>query len=64
VFDPEISGFAVNPQHRPRSVTGVPPLEVTLPPPAALVDVIDVTAEVVTEGRVIPCDVVNAISIP
>jgi hypothetical protein len=35
-----------------------------LPPPAALVDVIDVTSEVVTEGRVIPCDVMNATSLP
>jgi len=64
VCDPEISGFAVNPQHKPRSVTVAPPSDVTFPPPAALVDVIDVTAEVVTEGRVISCDVVNAISLP
>jgi hypothetical protein len=64
VCDTEISGFAVNPQHRPRSVTVAPPSEVTLPPPVAPVDVIDVTVEVVTEGRVIFCDVVNAISLP
>jgi hypothetical protein len=64
VCEPEIAGFAVNPQHRPRSVTVAPPSEVMLPPPAAPVDVIDVTAEVVTEGMVISCDVVNAISLP
>ena len=46
------------------SVTVAPPSEVTIPPPVALVDVIDVTAEVVTEGRVISCNVVNAISLP
>jgi hypothetical protein len=64
VCEPEVVRFAVNPQHKPRSVTVAPPSEVTLPPPAAPVDVIDVTAEVVTEGMVISCDVVNAISLP
>ena len=64
VCEPEIVGFAVGPQHTPRSVTVAPPSEVTFPPAVALVVVIEVTAEVVTEGSVISCDVVNVTSLP
>jgi len=45
-----VVGFAVVAQHTPRTVTEAPPLEVTLPPLVAPVDVTTVAAVVVTTG--------------
>jgi len=45
-----VVGFAVVAQHTPRAVTEAPPLEVTLPPLVAPVDVTTVAAAVVIVG--------------
>ncbi len=45
-------GLIVVLQQIPRAVTAAPPLEVTLPPPVAVAEVIPVIAVVVTEGMV------------
>jgi hypothetical protein len=64
VCDPEIVGFAESPQQIPLAVTVAPPSEVTFPPAATLVEVIEPVAEVVTDGKAICCEVVNVTSLP
>ncbi len=46
----EIVGFADVAQQTPRTVTDVPPSDVTLPPLVAVVVVIELIGDVVTEG--------------
>ena len=48
---PPTTGFGDVSQQTPYAVTGVPPSEVTSPPPVAVVGVIFVTFKVVTVGR-------------
>jgi hypothetical protein len=48
-----VVGFTEVPQHTPLAVTDPPPSDVMLPPETADVDVIEVTAVVVTTGGVI-----------
>ena len=47
----DVVGLADVLQHTPLAVTVAPPADVTFPPLTALVDVIDVTAVVVTVGK-------------
>ena len=54
-----VVGLPVVFQHTPLAVTVAPPSDVTLPPLAALVEVIDVTDAVVNVGRVTAAKVVN-----
>jgi len=49
-------------QQTPRSTTGVPPSDITVPPHVADVNVMSVTAVVVTIGTVVSCPV--ALSLP
>ena len=57
-----VVGFAVVLQHTPRAVTADPPSAVTFPPLAAPVDVIPVTAVVVTVGATL--EAVKPTSLP
>ena len=52
LVDKAIVGFAVVLQQTPRAVTAAPPSSVILPPLAAVVDVMEVTAVVVMDGKV------------
>ena len=58
VWLPVITGFVVVLQHTPRAVTVAPPSEVTLPPLAAVVSVIEVIADVVTVGIEVKINVI------
>jgi hypothetical protein len=62
VCDAVKSGLAVVAQHTPRAVTEASPWEVTLPPPVAVVAVMEEGVAVVTVGRFIV--VVNCRSLP
>ena len=62
VWLPLIVGFADVLQQIPRAVTAAPPVEVTLPPPVAVVAVILVTEAVVMVGKV--ADVVKLFCSP
>ena len=53
VWLPEITGDVAVLQQTPLAVTAAPPFEVTLPPLVAAVWVMDVTAVVVTVGRLV-----------
>ena len=50
VLEPDIVGFDVIAQQIPLTVITSPPLEVIVPPDAAVVDFIEVTAAVVSTG--------------
>jgi hypothetical protein len=58
---PPIAGLSVRPKQTPSAVSVVPPLEVTLPPPVAVVEVMPVIVVVVTVGK---ANVVNVVSVP
>ena len=52
LVDRAMVGLAVVLQQTPRAVTAAPPSSVILPPLAAVVDVMEVTAVVVMDGKV------------
>ena len=62
VLASEVVGCGFVLQQTPRTVTGTPPSEVTLPPQVAVVLVINDTLAVVTMGRV--AEVINCTILP
>ncbi len=63
VYEPEeVVGLGEVLQQTPSAVTGDPPLDVTLPPPLAVIDVIFEIAVVVTVGKA--AEVVNVKELP
>ena len=62
VHEPEdVVGFREVLQQTPSAVTGDPPVDVTLPPPVAVVEVMLVIVVVVTVGA---ANVVKVVSVP
>ena len=60
----EMVGLAEVPQQTPLAVTEAPPSDITFPPLAAVVWVMEEGVAVVTVGKEIPEDVVKVFSVP